>query len=265
MKDNRRQDLLNRLEAAAEKAACTRDDMLSPLDDFLSLCFQILYGLPSEFQIRAASSMLQRYLPIFETKQPSLTWARRILADPDGWDGEEWRSAMIPEYPEGADSADTDYTHAFTPFFRARKYKNDPVRLAANVCCSMASVAQARARNVWLADDPEAARIEREENAFWAIDSEQPPDAPPADPPAHFKELESPAHGRYYNAAFIAVYRREWGVVAAWLRAEAVWQYPEPEDLDAMMQALAQWQSRNFLPMGATWEELGYPPDYAPE
>jgi hypothetical protein len=79
-----------------------------------------------------------------------------------------------------------------------------------------------------------------------------------------FEELESPAHGRYYNAAFIAVYRREWLHLAAWLRVEAVWQYPEP-DMDAMTQGLARWQAQDFLPMGATWEELGYPPDYMPE
>ena len=256
--DTRRQDLLNTLEEAAATAMPER-----LADECRAICFQILYRLPPELQIRAASSMLERYLAIFEKKQPSLTWARRILEDTDGWNG-KW-SHEWPDAPEGADSADTDYWGAFGPFFRARKYKDDPVRLAANVCCTMADVAQARARNVWLADDPEAARIQREEDAFWAIDQELPADAPPANPPAYFKELENPAHGRYYNAAFIAVYRREWGVVAEWLRAEAVWQYPEPEDLDAMMQALADWRARDFRSMGATWEELGYPPDYTPE
>lgn len=254
----RRQELLDKLEAAAATAMPER-----LADDCRAICFQILYALPPELQIRAASSMLQRYLPIFEKKQPSLTWARRILEDPDGWNGPVW-SRVKPDYPDGADSADTDYCGAFGPFFNARQYKVDPVRLAANASDTMADVAQARARNVWLADDPEAARIEREEDAFYAVWRELPPEEQ-TDPPTHFKELESPAHGRYYNAAFIAVYRREWAIVAAWFRAEAVWQYPEPEDLDAMMQALAQWQARNFLPMGATWEELGYPPDYNPE
>jgi hypothetical protein len=256
--DNRRQDLLTKLEETLATVAPERLEA-----EGQALCFQILYGLPPELQIRAAGCMLQRYLPIFERKQPSLTWPRQVLEDRDGWNG-RW-SHESPDYPEGADTADWHYWSAFNPFFHARHFKDDPVRLAANVCCTMADVAQARARHVWLADDPEAARIQREEDAFWAIDQELPADAPPANPPAYFKELESPAHGRYYNAAFIAVYRREWLHVAEWLRVEAVWQYPEPEDLDAMMQALADWRARDFRPMGATWEELGYPADYWPE
>jgi hypothetical protein len=255
----RRQELLDKLEAAAATAA---PECLTA--DCRATCFQILYGLPLELQIRAASSMLQRYLSIFEKKQPSLTWARGMLEDPDGWAGKVW-SGVTPDYPEGADSADTDYWSGFSSLLHARVEKDDPARLAANACCAIADVAEARARNVWLADDPEAARIEREEDAFWALHQEYRPDAPPPDPPALFKELESPAHGRYYNVAFIAVYRREWGVVAAWLRSEAVWQYPEPDDLDAMMQALARWQSEPLFPIAHTWEEDGYPPDYTPE
>ncbi len=256
--DTRRLELLDRLEAAA---ATAMPDRLA--DDCRAICFQIVYRLPPELQIRAAGCMLQRYLPIFEKKQPNLTWPRQVLEDPDGWNV-RW-SHECPDYPEGADPADRHYWGAFDALFDARHYKDDPVRLAANASDTMARVAQARARNVWLADDPEAARIEKEEDAFWALHQEYRPDAPPPDPPALFKELESPAHGRYHNAAFIAVYRREWCVVAAWLRSEAVWQYPEPEDLDTMMQALANWQARGFLPMGATWEELGYPPDYTPD
>ncbi len=257
--NTRRQKLLNQLKEAAATAMPER-----LADECRAICFQILYRLPPELQIRAASSMLERYLPIFEKKQPSLTWTRRILEDPDGCNGPVW-SGVTPEYPDGADPADRHYWGAFDPFIDARRYKDDPVRLAANASDTMADVALARAQNVWLADDPEAARIEREEDAFWALHQEYRPDAPDPVPPALFKELESPAHGRYYNVAFIAVYRREWLHVAEWLRAEAVWQYPEPEDLDAMMQALAGWQARDFLPMGATWEELGYPPDYSPE
>lgn len=255
---SRRHELLDRLETAA--ATMPVEGLTN---DCRAICFQILYRLPPDLQIQVASSMLRRYLPIFEQKQPSLTWPRQVLEGPDRWYGrwsQEW-----PEYLEGIDPADRHYWGAFDPFINACRYKDDPVRLAANACDTLADVAQARARNVWLADDPEAARIKREEDAFWTLHQEYQPDAPDPDPPALFKELESPAHGRYYNAAFIAVYRREWGVVASWLRAEAVWQYPEPEDMDAMMQALAGWQARDFLPMGATWEELGYPADYTPE
>jgi hypothetical protein len=255
--ETRRQELLRKLEEAAATAVPDRRAA-----DCKAICFQILYGLPLELQIRAAGCMLLRYLPIFEMKQPSFTWAREFLDDPDGWLG-RW-SREWPDDPNDADSADKQYLGAFVPFHYARKFKGDPVRLTANVCCSMADVANARARNVWLADDPEAARIEREEEAYYAAWREIPGDAPP-DPPAVCKELETPAHGRYFNAAFIAVYRREWSHVAKWLGTEAVWQYPELQDLDAMMRALAHWQSRNFDSLGATSEDLGYPADYNPE
>jgi hypothetical protein len=256
--ETRRQDLLNRLEEAAATAA---PECLAA--DCKAICFQILFGLPPELQIRAAGCMLQRYLPIFEKKQPSLTWARRILEDPDGWDG-QW-SGMIPDHPEGADSADMDYWGGFGSLNRARRFKDDPVRLAANACCTVADVAQARARNVWLADDPEAARIEREEDAFWVLHQEYRPDAPDPDPPALFKELESPAHGRYYNAAFIAVYRREWIHVVEWLRAEEVWKYPEPDDLDAMKHGLKRWEECECTFLTPIYVERGNSLDDTPE
>ena len=73
-------------------------------------------------------------------------------------------------------------------------------------------------------------------------------------------DLESPAHNPFHNVAFIAVYRREWATVAAWLHAETVWQYPEP-DMEAMMRGLARWQARDFWPLGPERAELGYPPE----
>ena len=66
--DNRRQDLLNRLEAAAERGVRTRDDLEALNDALHSLGFQIMYGLPEELQFRAAFHMCERYLPIFEKK-----------------------------------------------------------------------------------------------------------------------------------------------------------------------------------------------------
>ena len=257
--DNRRKDLLKKLEETAATVAPERLEA-----ECQALCFQILYGLPPDRQIRAASSMLERYLPIFEKKQPSATWARRILEDSDGEAVPVWNGVM-PDDPDRADSANADYWHGMSSLLHARWYKDDPARRTANACCTMAAAAQARARNVWLADDPEAARIQMEEDAFWAIDRELPADAPPANPPAYFKELETPAHGRYYNAAFIAVYRREWMHVVEWLRAEAVWQYPEPEDLDAMTQSLALWQRQPLFPIAHPWQEAGNSPNYTPE
>ena len=74
--------------------------------------------------------------------------------------------------------------------------------------------------------------------------------------PPSFDLLWKPEHNAHDNVAFIAVYRREWQRIAAWLRAEAVWQYPEPRDLEAMRRGLERWEAHQFLPMG---------PERAPE
>jgi hypothetical protein len=78
----------------------------------------------------------------------------------------------------------------------------------------------------------------------------------PPEPPS-FDLLWKPEHNAYDNVAFIAVYRREWQRIAAWLRAEAVWEYPEPDDMDAMMRGLRRWEAHEFYPMGP--ERTGEP------
>jgi hypothetical protein len=74
--ENRRKDLLNQLEADASKV---------PLETghFVSIAFQILYGLPMDLQLRAALHMCERYLPIHEKKLPGSAWVRRLLGDLD--------------------------------------------------------------------------------------------------------------------------------------------------------------------------------------
>lgn len=61
--NTRRQDLLKKLEGAAASTPALR-----LYDECSAICFQIMYGLPWELQIRAACSMCERYLPIFEAK-----------------------------------------------------------------------------------------------------------------------------------------------------------------------------------------------------
>lgn len=230
--DDRRKILLSKLEEAAATAAPERLEA-----DGKVICFQILYGLPREFQIRAACFMMQRYLPIFEEKMPGVSWPRRLLEDVDEWARTE---LGVPESPDGADAADLGYALTFACLLTANSYRDEPVCLTAETCGILEDAASTRARHVWLADDPEAARLKREVRAYFVMMAN---DLEPDEPTALFDELESPAHSPYHNAAYIAVYRREWGIIASWLRAEAVWQYPEPEDLDAMMEGLKRWQA----------------------
>jgi hypothetical protein len=247
----RRLDLLTQL---IETAASMAPENLSSTCD--TLAFQIMYGLPWELQIRAACFMCECYLPIFEAKRPSEKWPREILRDVDAWHRVNGRGTE--DVPEGADSADSAYLFCFDFLLSAYHHKDDPVSLTSGCCGAMGYAAYARAINVYLADDAIAARIEQELDAYhrkedayyrnedgtYRIEEEDRPK------PAYFYDIWKPEHNRSLNVAYDAVYRREWRHVAEWLRSEAVWQYPEPDDLDAMMRGLKRWESHEFYPMG---------------
>lgn len=234
----RRRELLKKLEGAA--AGATPVDLSS---DCKAICFHIMYGLPTELQIRAACFMCERYLPIFQAKWPGVSWPQQLLGDVDGWHRVKGRGT--PDAPEEADSADGAYLFCFDFLLSAYHHKDDPVSLTAGTCGTMGYAAFASADHAWLVDDPEAARIEKEQAAYYRIAEEQRPSEPPS-----FNELQKPSHSPYHNVAFIAVYRREWATIAAWLHAEAVWQFPEPEELDAMRRGLERWEAHQFMPMG---------------
>ena len=112
-------------------------------------------------------------------------------------------------------------------------------------------VVAARARNVFLADDPIVARIEREQAAYRRMKDahhlnedgtyrEDDADYPPE--PKYFYDLWKPEHSAFDNVAYQAVYCRECLHLVEWLRAEEIWKYPEPDDLDAMRHGLERWE-----------------------
>jgi hypothetical protein len=248
--DTRRQDLLIRLETAAAKS----EDLL---EECSTISFQIMYGLPWDLQMRAALHSCERYLPIFEVKWPGVIWPREILRDVDAWHRVNGRGR--PRSWDEADSADSAYLFCFDYFLSAYHHKDDPASLTLGNCGAMGNAACARAINVWLADDAIAARIEKERDAFYRMKDdyyrnedgtyrEDEDDGPQE--PKHFGDLCKPEHQRHLNVAYDAVYRREWRHIAEWLRAEEVWKYPEPDDLDAMMRGLKRWESHEFYPMG---------------
>jgi hypothetical protein len=253
--DNRRQNLLNQLEAAAAKKPFVPED-------FLSISFQIMYGLPMELQLRAAIHICERYLPIFEKKWPDLTWCRQLVGDIDAWHRAEGEGT--PDVPDEADSAESAYYFGFIYLLCGYHDKDDPVAFTSGVCGTMFEAICARAINVYLADDAIAARIEQEKDAYhrmkdayyrnedgtYRLEEE---DGPPE--PDHFRDLWKPEHKRYLNVAYDAVYRREWRHIAEWLRAEEVWKYPEPDDMDAMMRGLKRWEAKEFYPMGPERKE----------
>lgn len=255
--ETRRQKLLNKLDETAASAEPT--DLSSKCK---AICFQITYGLPWEFQIRAACQMCEHYLPIFEAKSPSEKWPREILRDVDAWHRVNGRGTE--RIPDEADSANCAYLFCFDFLLSAYHHKDDLVSLTSGCCGAMGYAAYARARNVWLADDPIAARIEQEKDAYHRMKDahhrnddgsyrEDEEDFPPE--PEYFRDLWKPEHNAYNNVAFMAVYRREFQQIAELLRAKEVWKYPEPEDMEAMMLGLKRWEDHEFLPMGPERKE----------
>lgn len=250
--ESRRRNLLTQL---VETAATVGQENLS--SDCDKLAFQIMYGLPWELQVRAACFMCERYLPIFAAKWPGETWPREVLRDMDAWHRVNGRGTE--DVPERADSADSAYLFCFDFVLSAYHHKDDPVSLTSGCCGAVGYAAYARAINVYLADDAVAARIEQEKAAYYRAKNahhrnedgsyrEDEEDYPPE--PEYFSDLWKPEHSRSLNAAYDAVYRREWRHVVAWLRAEEVWNYPEPDDMEAMTHGLKRWEDHDFLPMG---------------
>ena len=220
--ETRRQDLLNQLEAAANKSVRTLEDLGSLNDALHSLGFQILYGLPEELQFRAAFHSCERYLPIFEKKQPGSIWVRQLLGDIGAWHRAE--GDATPDAPNESDSADWSYQCGFSDLLVGYRHRDHPACLTAGVCGMIISVVGARARNVWLADDAIAARIEKEKDAYHRMEDayyrnedgsyrDEEEDRPPE--PDHFRDLWKPEHSAYHNVAFMAVYRREFQRIAS--------------------------------------------------
>lgn len=252
---NRRENLLNQLEKAAAKEPFVPED-------FTSLSFQIMYGLPTELQLRAALHVCERYLPIFERKWPDLAWCRQLISDIDAWHRTEGEGT--PDVPHEADSAVSAYYFGFIHLLCGYHNKDNPEVLTAGVCGTIFDAVCARAINVYLADDAVAARIEQDKAAYHRMKDahhrnedgsyrEEEEDYPPE--PAYFSDLWKPEHNRSLNAAYEAVYRREWRHVVGWLRTEKVWNYPEPADMEAMTRGLKRWEAHEFYPMGPERKE----------
>ena len=260
--DNRRKELLNQLEAAAKKPVRTDDDLVSLNDAFHSLGFQIMYGLPQELQFRAAFHMCERYLPIFEKKQPSSTWVRQLLGDIDAWHRAE--GDATPDAPDDSDSADAHYHSGFTDLLVGYRYRDHPACLAAGVCGMIIHVVWARARNVFLADDPVVIRFEKEDRAWWDTWGDVDESLWPPQPESMFQMYRT-EHSAFDNVAYQAVYCRECLHVVEWLRAEEVWKYPEPDDLDAMMHGLKRWEECECTFLTPIYVERGNQLDDTPE
>ena len=178
------------------------------------LYFRITYGLPAPLQTSLASLAINAYLPIFERKWPTQKWPRQLLEDVEQWVKEHGR--QVPDEPDDADPADAPFLFSLDGILLAASYPDAPFTVTSACAAAVDSAINARQTNVWMADDPEAVEMWR--NQEYLI-------------------------GRSVtdNAAAIAVQEREWRRVAAWLEEREVWNEPSEIDESETEEALARW------------------------
>jgi hypothetical protein len=201
----------------------------------LQLCFKILYGLPAEIQIELACFVVRRYLPIFETHWPDVAWPRQLLNNPEqGFEEIGWE---IPVEPQEVGPADATFLSSIDGLQLACSSQADPGRLASSCTYAIDTGIQARANNVWMADDPPAVSMWSQlASANDMDDMEQ-----------LLKEFEGRSVTR--NVASLAVRTREWKLVAEWLSAKEIWTHPDSTDTKQKEQYLTEWKTREFLLM----------------
>lgn len=187
------------------------------------LLFRIVYGIPIDVQIGLARYMTARFLPIYLAHHPGILWPHKVLTDIDEYFSENGQ--FLPEAPEDGSGGVARFRFCLYGLLRAVSYalENNSAKVTAACCTTLIWAVNARADNVWYADDPEAA------SAFEADDWEA------------YRERTS-----RFNAASQAVTRREWLIVCDWLDEHEVGTYPDSEH-PKCEEVLAWWQDRECL------------------
>lgn len=197
-------------------------------------CFRILYGLPADWQIKLASFMAHRYLPIFENKSPDTKWPRILLDDLAKWVSEFGK--ILPRRQEKSQSANSSqYSHqeniqffsSLRGLVNAHYHQDEPFILTSACVYTLMLAIAAHGSYAWSADNPEAQKMSNNNTDI------------------------SPLHGSVFdNVAAMTLEEREWRQVAEWLNTEEVWNYPDEVDIKEMEQLLADWKSDEMLLLG---------------
>jgi hypothetical protein len=209
-----RESVFKALESAIQNRAFSQCE---------ELCFRVLWELPAERQIESGRRMLWRYLPIFESKWPLEMAARRLLSDVGRWLAQEGHTGLGAH--ERLDPADLEFVYGVDALLGAGANPTSAPTLTSGCVGALVGAIAARARNVWIADDPEGYAAYRRNHAAAEAEST----AAPED-----DETVEAVGSR-------AVEEREWRALLETWRAEAVWQFPEVVDHDGLASALAAW------------------------
>lgn len=186
------------------------------------ICFSVLFQMPSDIQIRLASTMIRRYLPIFKARWPAITWPEQILNETARWVEQFGRA--LPEEPDAINPADAAFKFSFDALLLAQTYRLELAILTPSCAAVINSAINTHATNVWIADDPEAVKM-------WE---------------AH-DYLHLRGRSVIENPAAIAVTEREWRVAANLLSDEAGKTTPDEVNLDKAKQMLTRWKENEML------------------
>ncbi len=199
-------------------------------------CFRILFGLPATKQLELSCFVIRRYLHIFESRYPAVTWPKEILDDIGDWVHRFFRD--IPDKPKELNYADSYLIHSFQAVLLGYCYKENQIIqgysyhknksvLTQSCMVAIINAIAARACNVWEVDAPESVKLLRK-TGF---------------PPG-------PHHYPFNNVAAIAVREREWKEVLAWLISKEIWMDPDDVNMQEMQRSLDEWdESEGVLPV----------------
>lgn len=201
----------------------------------VQLCFRIIYGLPAPTQIELAVFVLKRYLPIFESHWPNVTWPVQLLNNTEQWFQEF--GGEIPQEPAEVSPADAAFLSSMDGLLLACASETKPGRLSSSCAYAVNTGIQARTDNVWAADDPQAVSKWRQlASPGDETDMEQ-----------LFGALAE--RGPTRNVASLAVAEREWQKVVEWLSTKQVWTHPDRVNEEEIEQVLRRWKERELLLM----------------
>lgn len=219
-----------RLIAVLEDAAAAQDGRASQ-----DACFRLFYRMTPAARIEYARRIIECYVTVFADHWADVAWPRELVADVTNWVSRFGRST--PDAPDALDPGDANFLHALDGLLLAAipGVQHDPATMA----CAYAVVhaVEARAANVWAADDPDAV-------AAWRALTDDSKDGTPITP----DELADFARRSVIaNIAAQAVRLREWRRLATWVRGLHPTEQEPMTDQAAEDRALAAWSALEHM------------------
>jgi len=182
------------------------------LDARAESTFRILYGLPPHTQMGIAQAMMERYLPVFRSRQAVAVQLEPALVDPADWVARHGRAVPDLDAPNPADNA---FHFCFDALLLAASYPDDPFTLTSSSTAAIEHAVLASRLNVWMADDPVAVGL-------WT------------------QQIAPSERTFITNTASRAVALREWSAVWAMLDSPLMLSEPDPPT-DEVDEAVARW------------------------